>query len=1794
MQADHKPQDRDSRGRPSRGHRRNRSGHRRREQSSSAQGRGQADLGTKKVLSADEIKNLASGESSNVIQSFINNEGGFLAAFNHPPHCSKPHVTLRHLVKLLYLLVKSEDGPLASRIIAEVVGSSSGMSAFLNNLSMMLAMMPTEKREHVKRENPQYLHYICEIGVFAIATVPQSVMYTFPCSQLKDTVQRLAIQGDPLLSQVQNLVDDYIAAQNPVEEPESKNVPSKDDSANILPPPPQNFIELPVLPSSDELHPNAAEPYLRPNVTTGSYVDWEHYLDVQFRLMREDFVGPLRDGISHFEYADKYTPEVRVYEGVSVCSPVCLYTGVGFQIIFDATRFSRVNWEHSRRLIYGSLLCLSCDNFQSMIFATVANRDPKLLKYGLLTVFFEGGELDKGFQIDPKQKYVMVESTAYFEAYRPILKGLQRAVTDQLIDRLPVFKKYIVDCQLSAPIAVPRYLIFSETTKFRLKDVLDIKNGSPDVEITNPDSWPSCENTCLDASQLNAFRAALTQELSIVQGPPGTGKTFIGLKVVEALATNQHRFKNFPILVLCYTNHALDQFLEGIHQIQSDEGKELNIIRIGGRCKSEQLQNLVLKAKIDKLRAQRSIPSRLHKDSVSLREEMHVLQERIEIAQRCTEIKENKVFGLSVLKEFIRSDHYIQLTQDRPTERGREVDVWLRLWYVLMEEEQQELTSQDMARGQNIPENSTPVRQSDSDDEYIQVDAEANKLEEERILAGEELEPTKTNALLQEDVYEPDNPKSRKEDDSKWKIVQINYDERRRRIRRGHTNKPMDHASVNAVTNVWDLNTGERWSLYLYWANELIRKNKENVARHAKRYNELCQRHALVKQDIDKHVIGEADIIGMTTTGAAKYNHILSTILPKVVIIEEAAEVFEAHVFNSLTPSVQQLILIGDHKQLRPKANCYLLEKKYKLCVSMFERLASNGFPFVTLEVQHRMRPDIASLICPSIYDRLLNHESVEEYESIKGVGQNLFFIDHYSPEKMYHDRDNSHANIHEAEFMVALCNYLLKQGYHSTQITILTMYRGQLLELRKRMKRQDYNGVRVAAVDDFQGEENDIILLSLVRSNSDGRIGFLSVSNRICVSLSRARKGFYVIGNLSMLRDKENTVWPQILANLSQKRYSGKALPLYCQLHPDTKVMASCEKDFSKCPEGGCQKQCKARLDCGHSCQRLCHPVDQEHKMTKCKQVCSKPLACGHNCKHECWKCKAKGQCFPCIVAVSKKITRCGHDVSMPCHQDPFTFNCPVKVTKELPCGHSCKAPCWINVDYILCKEPCKSQLDCGHYCSGECDACHRGRLHIPCQSKCGRTQVCGHSCNFPCTPECPPCTEECNNYCIHSKCKRKCYERCVSCMAPCPWQCEHLKCSRPCGEECNRKPCNEPCKKLLKCGHPCIGLCGEKCPSKCRICDKDEVCKILFGDEEDEDARFIELEDCKHIVEVKACDQWMLQTEAEVKFKCCPWCKTQIRQSLRYGNIIKRTLKDYDSIKKQQLINLDKDLSTKFRNVHDEVVQISSPLLDRLQEKLQQTGELIQLYTEQKRGLSPHRVNTISAQLTYVPFVVKMVDIVNPIMISSADQWEISTSFAVRFKDIQDDIRRLTKFIMQEFLSKQQRDDIQSEIYRLLSMIKFIDFFHKAKSQKTQLSDTDKSTLTTLALRIHESGWKTDKLTEDKQDKILSILSMMSKMYGLNGLTESEKVKIVGAMGLAKGHWFKCPNGHFYCIGDCGGAMEEANCPECGARIGGQNHALISDNQLAPEMDGARYAAWSELANNMANFDQEQLQFH
>jgi helicase required for RNAi-mediated heterochromatin assembly 1 len=91
------------------------------------------------------------------------------------------------------------------------------------------------------------------------------------------------------------------------------------------------------------------------------------------------------------------------------------------------------------------------------------------------------------------------------------------------------------------------------------------------------------------------------------------------------------------------------------------------------------------------------------------------------------------------------------------------------------------------------------------------------------------------------------------------------------------------------------------------------------------------------------------------------------------------------------------------------------------------------------------------------------------------------------------------------------------------------------------------FRDLRVVNVDNYQGEENDIILLSLVRSNPDNNIGYLKISNRVCVALSRARQGLFIFGNSQCLLGSGLKLWSDVLEYLKTNKFIGPELLLKC-----------------------------------------------------------------------------------------------------------------------------------------------------------------------------------------------------------------------------------------------------------------------------------------------------------------------------------------------------------------------------------------------------------------------------------------------------------------------------------------------------------------------------------------------------------------------------------------------------------------------------------------------------------------------
>ncbi|XP_033939060.1 NFX1-type zinc finger-containing protein 1 isoform X2 [Pseudochaenichthys georgianus] len=1576
----------------------------------------------------------------------------------------------------------------------------------------------------------------------------------------------------------------------------------------------QDFRTISIYPTPEEFH-QEERPFLRPNLTSQRYANTHLYLDTHFRLLREDFVRPLREGVQHLirskmEKGDKPLKtkrfdDIRIYFDTKLVVPKCTNNGIAYIVQFDIQPLKFVRWENSKRLIFGSLVCLSCDDFESFLLATVSDRDPKELAKGQVQIAFTAESRFKLAEMEKDQLFLMIETTAYFEAYRYVLEGLQ----EQNEDKLP-FQRYIVEC--NKDVFPPAYL--------QLEDVYDLsdvalpqhkKSITPFVS-RNPQAWPQMTKLGLDDSQMKAFQLALTKELTIIQGPPGTGKTHVGLKIARALLANRKlwsdRLDRAPMLVVCYTNHALDQFLEGIHTFLPR-----GIVRVGGRSNSEILKQFNLRELTRSPDFRHSLPSHLRYGYNVVYKELCQEERDIQSESMKLECSLKGVLREDFLQEFISDIHWDSLRQ-QPTQDGfliwgekkksSQMMEWLGLGStVFLQRETENANGNEADKEMEL----------DDGDDFLYIPEEADLIQADRIVEdnigprggrdGKRKDDMAEALRALEDLMLAMNLEEteiqHEQSQAGWEMQRAQKKKLKHKIMRElGKSSAMTAEEENAVFDIWTLSRPDRWRLYRLWMARYRVELSTRALRSEQAYQNAVDRLADIKREENVHLLKGATVIGMTTTGAAKFRTVLQKVRPRLVIVEEAAEVLEAHTITTLSEACQHLILIGDHQQLRPSATVYELARNHNLEISMFERLVKMGLPYVRLDYQHRMRPEIARLLTPHIYEELENHPSVFDYENIKGLSTNLFFVEHNYKEQEIQD-GKSHQNQHEANFVVALCRYLILQDYEPEKITILTTYTGQLHCLRNLMPAKEFTGVKVHVVDKYQGEENDIVLLSLVRSNLQGKVGFLNIPNRVCVALSRAKKGLYCIGNSEMLGKVQ--LWSNIFHTLRQRDQIGNALTLYCQNHQDRQVKASCADDFKQAPEGGCKKPCEFRLVCGHVCTRVCHPYDPEHKKYECHKKCQKTMCdLGHRCPLDCYKgCPEK-----CIVKVEKIIPRCQHTQMVPCHQDPETFvcqepcnklldcehpcvsvcgnpctsYCKQEVTLTLKCGHSQQGECFYNdrTDEPECRTPCVEQLKCGHACKGNCGKCYQGRFHYACSQKCDRLLICSHKCMEPCTSDCPPCLKPCENCCVHSKCMKPCGQPCAPCIEPCAWQCPHLSCSKLCHEPCDRLPCNQPCAKTLDCGHPCIGLCGDKCPSKCRICHQDVVTEIFFGTEDEPDAYFIQLEDCRHIVEYTAMDQYMEMddkrqaNEAEqeaIKLKECPRCRTPIRKNLRYGSHINRCLAEIEMVKvkingcqvdieehKQALQNQWEGNLLQYE-MHDQVEYMAVQF------------KLVQPY------LTAKDLWVLENKMDFQIRIAKLKKIQKENM--SVLNSETLGEYFVEF------VRWLNNW-RQKF-SDQQAFDLQRELQRLTCLTELNARCHKADIRK--LTDKINSEIQTIRVVLERIG----PFTEQDQDRVKEAMEELDSKLPPSGLgiSEEERKMIVSAMKIAPGHWYKCPNGHVYVITECGGAMETRRCPDCAATIGGENHALARGNQVASEMDGAQHPAWSE-ANNLLNFDQ------
>ncbi|KAI0261395.1 hypothetical protein BC834DRAFT_478813 [Gloeopeniophorella convolvens] len=1227
----------------------------------------------------------------------------------------------------------------------------------------------------------------------------------------------------------------------------------------------------------------------------------QKHLDIQFRLLREELTASIRQCIAeiHRDLDIMWMPNrIRSKKHLTILEKLLsskggayktsginsvffhLYTGAQLAgvkaerrnfavgLILDAppgtprdknAKKRADYWEHSKRLQGGSLvaLVLVSPGHMKIFLGTILSTGKDVAEHVKanaetikLKVSFFDAEVElmalrrQPISINASTYAVLVDNSIMYESIRPFLETLKNLEPasipfSDLISRGGPLS--------SVPVEVPLYAR-APRFKFHLQCLARPGHVIHDLDVTSSVSRAIARrellhSSDLDPSQADALQVALMREVSLIQGPPGTGKSFTGKEILRVLFASKIR----PIVLIAFTNHALDHMLTSI----LDAKITTNIVRLGSRATDERIAQYSL-YNLEQLSGRAGLDRPNRREFAILKkveEDMTHLMNRIQLPQ----------LALEELERFL-DFHYPQYADS-----FKEPPFWISELFrmTVADEEKNGGWTEVPKNGKSRAAEPEPVESGiygfwkrGRDIEYIQ--------------------PRPASSNPSDDV------------DPRVAFFQgLGFDGPLPPIPAGRRSL---EALSNSGGNAWTMSQDERRLLSQAWEEEMRRvayqANLTEFEVLRERFKDACQAYENVQDETRRRLLSSTDLIACTTTGAAKLVSLLTSVGPKVLMVEEAGQVLEAHILASLVPSVEHLICIGDPRQLRPTLATFALsmdsakgKEWFKFDRSLMERLSDNGMHMSQINVQRRMRPSISHFIRTILYPDLEDHQVVRNYPEVQGMQKSVFFLTHDNAENGESDSVSKH-NMFEVAFIRDLVLYFLKQGPYGGQgdIAVLCAYLGQLQKVRaalrdlklavsvderdeEQLERAGLTGddemgfeqiqvarhIRLGTVDTFQGEEAKIVIISLVRNSGsfeegNASIGFLKSSNRINVALSRAKHGLYILGNASNLR--KNETWSKVLDEMENADQLGYAFPIVCPRHPaQTQSISKPDQIPTLAPEGGCLQPCEFRLACGHVCPSVCHPDQDSHRWMRCNQPCVR-ISCprSHPCPLLC-----SDDCGDCKFPVYDVQLPCGHTASpIPCHmlEKLSRVDCKAPVLKRLPgCEHSATMACSRDPATFVCKEVCGGTTTCcSRKCTARCHECQketrakvhgRGpgtalqRIHHRSHA-CQRVLKCQHACDLPCSSEhqCnPKCGRACRQRCAHRKCEKPCWEPCPPCMEPCAWSCPHASCPVVCGSICSRLPCDIPCRRLLACGHECPSVCGEPCEQQaCTVCLSDE----------------------------------------------------------------------------------------------------------------------------------------------------------------------------------------------------------------------------------------------------------------------------------------------------------------------------------------------------------------------------------
>lgn len=330
---------------------------------------------------------------------------------------------------------------------------------------------------------------------------------------------------------------------------------------------------------------------------------------------------------------------------------------------------------------------------------------------------------------------------------------------------------------------------------------------------------------------------------------------------------------------------------------------------------------------------------------------------------------------------------------------------------------------------------------------------------------------------------------------------------------------------------------------------ELRKNRKKGSENYHQKMDRLKSRAAEIELRINAELFGEARVIACTLVGSA--NHLLEGMKFGTLFIDEAAQALEAACWIPMKRA-SRVILAGDHCQLPPTVKS-IAALRAGLGKTLMERIAENKPEVVTLlKIQYRMNDEIMRFSSDWFYGGKVESAPQIKYRSVLDYDHPITWIDTSNEENQITiegedapedsasaANQNSDLNFKEqfvgesfgrinkaeAELtLLTLAEYFTKIGKQRVleeriDVGIISPYRAQVQYLKKLIKKYEFfkpyrRLISVNTVDGFQGQERDVILISLVRSNDEGQIGFLKDLRRMNVAMTRARMKLIILGN--------------------------------------------------------------------------------------------------------------------------------------------------------------------------------------------------------------------------------------------------------------------------------------------------------------------------------------------------------------------------------------------------------------------------------------------------------------------------------------------------------------------------------------------------------------------------------------------------------------------------------------------------------------------------------------------------------